>query len=311
MSIKVMTRVWEHSTQNNGKLLLLLALADHADDNGVCWPSIGRLAQKARIEPRQAKRHLRALEKEGELFTLPQKGMPGGRGYTNLYFVTVALETDEIARVLTERFDMSPEEAKKTAEQIKDGKSDTHKKGVIQGQKGVIEGQKGVIQGQKRVSSTPPESSYNHQGTVKDPSTRAENFLPDAETQLDVLFPENGHGIQDQLRSMQRVSWKPGTDEVRQALAHFLKASNLPIPNSKQTRKDWESSIRLHLENFGLNVLEKAYPVAIERTKHLTIGRPGGLDTTLSVIVRDLQTAPQAVPADFEVLTPRFLEEDI
>jgi hypothetical protein len=34
MSIRVMTKVWDHSTQKGSTLLLLLALADHAADDG-------------------------------------------------------------------------------------------------------------------------------------------------------------------------------------------------------------------------------------------------------------------------------------
>ena len=34
MSIKVQSHVWEHSPAKGGELLILLAIADFADDNG-------------------------------------------------------------------------------------------------------------------------------------------------------------------------------------------------------------------------------------------------------------------------------------
>lgn len=54
MSIKVMSAVWEHSRQKGGRLLLLLALADYANDEGECWPAVPTLAQKARMSERNA-----------------------------------------------------------------------------------------------------------------------------------------------------------------------------------------------------------------------------------------------------------------
>jgi len=67
MSIKVMTEVWEHSQQEGGALLVLLALADHANDQGYCWPSVPTLAKKARLSERHIRRILSDLQNTGEL----------------------------------------------------------------------------------------------------------------------------------------------------------------------------------------------------------------------------------------------------
>ena len=48
MSIKIMTRVWDNAPYEGNKLLILLALADFADEDGQCWPSQAVLASKAR-----------------------------------------------------------------------------------------------------------------------------------------------------------------------------------------------------------------------------------------------------------------------
>ena len=47
MSIKVAIEVWRGSQHKSGNLLVLLALADHADDQGKAWPGIPLLARKA------------------------------------------------------------------------------------------------------------------------------------------------------------------------------------------------------------------------------------------------------------------------
>lgn len=64
MSIKVMTAVWEHAPFKGGKLLILLALADFANERGICWPSIPTLAKKARLTGRQAFAIIAELERK-------------------------------------------------------------------------------------------------------------------------------------------------------------------------------------------------------------------------------------------------------
>jgi hypothetical protein len=62
-----MTHVWDHSPLEGGALLILLALADRADDDGFCWPSVSYLAAKARLSERQVKRILKELVANGEI----------------------------------------------------------------------------------------------------------------------------------------------------------------------------------------------------------------------------------------------------
>ena len=96
MSIKVMSHVWDNSKQKGAALLLLLALADMADENGDCYPSTERLAKKARVDVRSAQRTIKRLIEDGELIVFEKQGMPGHTGQkTNLY--RIVLTTIEAA----------------------------------------------------------------------------------------------------------------------------------------------------------------------------------------------------------------------
>lgn len=85
MSVKIIAEVYELSQATGGARLVLLALADFADDAGVCWPSVRAIAAKARLSQRQAIRHLRTLEELGELAI----ETPGGGRFANRYRVSI------------------------------------------------------------------------------------------------------------------------------------------------------------------------------------------------------------------------------
>ncbi len=77
MSIKVSTGVWQGSRNKSGNLLVLLAVADHADDQGIAWPGLALLARKARLSQRHARRCLNHLVASGELEILPSQAPSG------------------------------------------------------------------------------------------------------------------------------------------------------------------------------------------------------------------------------------------
>lgn len=77
MSIKVMSWYWDHSKQEGHKLLLLLALADWANEDGECFPSMGGLAKRSRRDKRSVQRTIKELEASGEI--LVYQGMGKGQ----------------------------------------------------------------------------------------------------------------------------------------------------------------------------------------------------------------------------------------
>lgn len=76
-----MSLVWDHSTQKGSSLILLLAIADYANEENRAWPSIGTLAAKIRMSERNTQMLLRKLIDAGEL-EIQQNAGPNG---TNVY----------------------------------------------------------------------------------------------------------------------------------------------------------------------------------------------------------------------------------
>ena len=81
MSIKITSWVWKNGPTDQGELLVLLALADFANEDGVCWPSMASIATKARLTERGAQKIVRRLEANGRLSI----DTGGGRHGCNTY----------------------------------------------------------------------------------------------------------------------------------------------------------------------------------------------------------------------------------
>jgi len=60
-----MTAVWDRQDLSSTQKLVLLSLADWANDEGLCWPSIDRLAIKTSMAGRSVQRIIRDLESMG------------------------------------------------------------------------------------------------------------------------------------------------------------------------------------------------------------------------------------------------------
>ena len=73
MSVAATNYVWEQSPAEGADRLVLLALADFADESGNCFGSWGKLCQKTRLARATVARSVKRLQKSGEL-VMVEKG---------------------------------------------------------------------------------------------------------------------------------------------------------------------------------------------------------------------------------------------
>lgn len=145
MSIKVMTAVFDRYPNGGGEMLLALALADHASDDGTrVFPSVSALAEKTRQSERTVQYQLRRMQEMGWLVLVGAGN--GGRSMTSEYRISL--------------------------EWIKGAEIAPFKKGASDDIKGANDDTKGCNPQQKRVQPVAPannrhEPSENHQLTVK------------------------------------------------------------------------------------------------------------------------------------------------
>ena len=78
MSVRVQSWVWRYSRATGNALIVLLKIADNADDDGSnAWPSIAYLAEMCRCSEMTVRRAIAVLKELGELEVDLQAG--GGR----------------------------------------------------------------------------------------------------------------------------------------------------------------------------------------------------------------------------------------
>lgn len=88
MSIRAIRWVWGHALPTTHKLVLL-ALADMADDAGRCWPSVQTVAKHCGVSARTVRRIVRDLE-DSKLLTSASRKREDGSRTSNLYLLGCA-----------------------------------------------------------------------------------------------------------------------------------------------------------------------------------------------------------------------------
>lgn len=89
MSIRCQSWVYQHSEARGNDRLVLLAIADEANDDGTnAYPGIVTIAHKARVNKRTTMRCIDRLEEDGRLIV--QRPETSGRGHHNTYIVVMS-----------------------------------------------------------------------------------------------------------------------------------------------------------------------------------------------------------------------------
>ena len=94
MSVKLMSAAWDMALPM-GQKMLLLALCDHANDDGVCYPSQEKLAQKCSMGERTVISHIQWLERHG--IVSRERRQNTQRRKSDLYQITLGNYTPEPA----------------------------------------------------------------------------------------------------------------------------------------------------------------------------------------------------------------------
>ena len=93
MSVICSTRVWEQSETTGSHRLLLLAIADFADENGVAWPGQETLAEMVKMSVSSIRRLISDTVEAGELWRGRRRD-----GGPNAYIVLVGLSPVNLER---------------------------------------------------------------------------------------------------------------------------------------------------------------------------------------------------------------------
>lgn len=87
MSTRVMAECWPLTLPSSQKAVII-SLADQANDEGVCWPSVGTIARRVCLSERAVQTALRALEVRGLVSRRPDSR---GNGSTSSNWYTINL----------------------------------------------------------------------------------------------------------------------------------------------------------------------------------------------------------------------------
>lgn len=166
MSVRYMAEVWGLDLDSSAKLILL-AFADHADDEGRAFPSVSRVAWKCGCSERTVQRHISTFKDAG---VLVPEAFEGGGARSTIY----RLHPDQADQL--EAF-TSPEGGD-TVSPV--GVSDCHPRGDTHVTRGV--------------TPMSPEPPYNHQITVKDATVVAERVINFHDELRIELQAEHGNG---------------------------------------------------------------------------------------------------------------------
>ena len=209
MSVKVTGMVFERYSTGGGEMLLALALADHAHDDGThIFPSIARLAAKTRQSERSVQYQLRRMEACGWLILVNAGtgGRSGETGRTREYRINPAwMKGAEIAPIKT-----GGGNGGKGAKAAPFGGAG---KGATDDEKGCKTGRERVQNGARKGAKLLHPNQEQPKATISEPSSSAQERGDDDGTQL------TADAIATELAGLSRI---PESID-RQVLARFVR----------------------------------------------------------------------------------------
>ncbi|WP_143712093.1 helix-turn-helix domain-containing protein, partial [Yersinia intermedia] len=93
MSMDLMVKAFKIPVGNPLRKLILVKLADNANDQGECWPSYGNIANLCECSKSAVKSHITALIEMGIVKKENRLGVNNGKGNTsNVYYLNISNE---------------------------------------------------------------------------------------------------------------------------------------------------------------------------------------------------------------------------
>lgn len=89
MSFTLMAKVMPMNVGSLAKKMVLLKLADQANDRGVCWPSYQTIAEACQVSRRTVIRHIKSLEADGFLTIAKTYDKANKKNFSNKYQLTL------------------------------------------------------------------------------------------------------------------------------------------------------------------------------------------------------------------------------
>lgn len=211
MSIKVMTAVFERYPFGGGEMLLALALADHASDDGTrVYPGVKALADKTRQSERTVQYQLRRMQESGWLILVGQGH--GGRSMHAEYRISL--------------------------DWIKGAEIAPFQKGATDDIKGAIHDTKGCNLTQERVQPIAPAN--NHHRTINEPSLNQGVAAAPAKASRGTVVPPDFKPDQ----TAHNIAASTGVN-LQAELANFLDHHAA----RGTVFKDWQAAFRTWLRN--------------------------------------------------------------
>ncbi|WP_163830754.1 helix-turn-helix domain-containing protein [Spartinivicinus ruber] len=91
MSVQAIAWAFTLSNLEPNKKIVLLALADNANDQGYCWPAMDTIAEKTSLSRSTVKRHIKSLAKLGVL-TKFERAAASGASTSNYFYLHVGCQ---------------------------------------------------------------------------------------------------------------------------------------------------------------------------------------------------------------------------
>lgn len=216
MSMSLMVSAMACKVGNPLRKLVLIKLADNANDSGECWPSYQNIADQCEISKSSVKNHIRELEKAGFLTRVYRK--QGNLNKSNIFHLTLGQHT--------------PQGVSQEMPQV--------------GQE-MPEGGAGDARGGE--AGDAPRTSHSSEPVkepVKEPKrTPAKKSIPPSEDQVEDYATENGLNLTGFFDYYQSNGWRVGKNPMRdwEAAArnwHKRQSEFSPRQQKSQSRRPGE-----------------------------------------------------------------------